>query len=168
MFNRAFVASLVAVAAFARTADDEKKAEDDKSAARQLQPQTPPEGCRDTAGGTPAENAAAPWTDTAVGAGVDKKRLDGRVTTVTGEMIDLACCLELGKRPEKHKSCGQKRLAAHLLTKAGGIYISIDQERDPRRDSLTEFRKADHFARLMEVTAAGGVDAIYVQGFVKT
>jgi hypothetical protein len=172
MFKRAFVASRVAVLALPLTADGEKKVEDNKSAAGPLQPQMPPEGGWDTARGTPAENAAALCTDTAVGAGVDKKRLDGQVTTVTGEMIDLAGGLELGKRGEKHKNCGQKRLAARqpmdLLTKAGGIYISVEEEHHPRRGSLTEFLEAGHFGHVMEVTATGGGGPTYVQGFVKT
>jgi hypothetical protein len=159
------------------TAADEKKAEPKKSAAGPLQPQMEPEGGWDKAMGTFGEKPSETWTATTVGAGVDKKPLTGKIATVTGEVIDLSCYLQLGKHGEKHKACGQKCLAAGqpigLLTKDGNIYMLMEEEHDPRRDGQTELRKAagDHFAHVMEVTGTEttvrGVRAIFVQGFVK-
>jgi len=173
-----FASLIIAAVAFTLTAADEKKAEHKKSAgAGALQPQMTPEGGWDKAMGTLGEKPAEPWTDTTIAAGVDKKPLPGKVTTVTGEIVDLSCYLQLGKHGEKHKSCGQKCLNSGqpigLLTKAGAIYMLMDEEHDPRRDGQTELRKAagDHFAHVMEVsgteTTVRGVHAIYVQGFVK-
>src|SRR6185437_14822745 len=178
MSRTTLFASLIVALAFTLTAADEKKAEHKKSAgAGALQPQMTPEGSWDTAMGTLGEKPAEPWTDTTIAAGVDKKPLPGKVTTVTGEIVDLSCYLQLGKHGEKHKSCGQKCLNSGqpigLLTKAGAIYMLMDEEHDPRRDGQTELRKAagDHFAHVMEVsgteTTVRGVHAIYVQGFVK-
>jgi hypothetical protein len=178
MFRKTFLASLIMTAlAFTLTSADEKKAEHKKFAAGPLQPQMTPEGGWEKALGTLGEKPAEPWTATTIAAGVDKKPLPGKVTTVTGEIIDLSCYLQLGKHGDKHKACGQKCLAAGqpigLLTKQGAIYMLMEEEHDPRRDGQTEFRKAagDHFAHVMEVTGTEttvrGVHAIYVQGFVK-
>ena len=178
MSLKTLLASLtLAALAFTLTAADEKKAETKKSASGPLQPQMEPEGGWDKAMGTLGEKPAEPWTATTIAAGVDKKPLMGKSATVTGEIIDLSCYLQLGKHGEKHKACGQKCLAAGqpigLLTKEGNIYMLMEEEHDPRRDGQTEFRKAagDHFAHVMEVTGTEttvrGIHAIYVQGFVK-
>ena len=137
----------------------------------------PDAGSYDKPAATIGTKPAAEWTETTINAGVAKKPLEGKVVTVTGEIVDLSCYLQLGKHGEKHKSCGQKCLAAGqpigLLTKEGNIYMLMEEEHDPRRDGQTEFRKAagDHFAHVMEVsgteTTVRGVHAIYVQGFVK-
>jgi hypothetical protein len=178
MSLKTLLASLTfAAVALTLIAADKDKAETNKSAPGPLQPQMTPEGGWENAMGTLGEKPAQPWTDTTIGAGVDKKPLDGKLVTVTGEIIDLSCYLQLGKHGDKHKPCGTKCIAngqpIGLLTKTGGVYLLIDEEHDPRRDGLTEFRKAagDHFAHVMEVsgteTSVRGIHTIYVQGFVK-
>jgi hypothetical protein len=172
-----FACLIITAVSLSLTAADEKKAESKKSSSGVLQPQMTPEGGWEKAMGTLGDKPTEPWTDTTIAAGVDKKPLTGKVVTVTGEIIDLSCYLQLGKHGEKHKSCGQKCLAAGqpigLLTKAGAIYMLMDEEHDPRRDGQTQLRKAagDHFAHVMEVTGSEtsvhGVHAIYVQGFVQ-
>ena len=173
-----FASITLTALAFTLTAADEKKAEHKKSATSgPLQPQMTPASGWDKAMGTLGEKPAEPWTATTIAAGVDKKPLPGKVTSVTGEIVDLSCYLQLGKHGEKHKSCGQKCLNSGqpigLLTRSGSIYMLMEEEHDPRRDGQTELRKAavDHFADVMEVTGTEttvrGVHAIYVQGFVK-
>lgn len=172
-----FACLIVTALSLTLTAADEKKSDAKKSSSGVLQPQMTPEGGWDKAMGTLGEKPAEPWTATTIAAGVDKKPLAGKVVTVTGEIIDLSCYLQLGKHGEKHKSCGQKCLAAGqpigLLTKAGAFYMLMEEEHDPRRDGQTDLRKAasDHFAHVMAVTGTEttvrGVHAIYVQGFVK-
>jgi len=160
---------------FTMTAADEKKAEAKKSASGPLQPQMNPDF--DKTDGTLGEKPEKPWTTTTIGAAVDGKPLQGKAVTVTGEIVDLSCYLQLGKHGDKHKPCGQKCLNSGqpigLLTKEGNIYLLIDEEHDPRRDGQTDLRKAagEHFAHVLEVTgtetAVRGIHAIYVQGFVK-
>ena len=181
MFRKSLYASIITIAlAFALTAADEKKADEKKSTGSKssgmLQPGMTPEGGWDKAMGTLGEKGET-WSATTVGASVNGKPVSGKNATVTGEIIDLSCYLQLGKHGEKHKSCGQKCLNSGqpigLLTKDGNIYMLMDEEHDPRRDGQTELRKAanDHFAHVMEVTGTEttvrGVHAIYVQGFVK-
>jgi hypothetical protein len=137
----------------------------------------PDAGSFDKPAGTLGNKPAEPWTATTVAAGVDKKPLTGKPVTVSGEIVDLSCYLQLGKHGDKHKSCGTKCLQAGqpigLVTKAGAIYMLMDEEHDPRRDGQTTLRQAaiDNFAKIMEVTgtetSVGGYKAIFVQGYVK-
>src|SRR5260370_33640974 len=134
-------------------------------------------GTYDKPAGTMGDKPSDPWSATTIGAAGDKKTQPGQVVTVTGEVIDLSCYLQVGKHVEKHKSCGEKCLNSGqpigLLTKAGAVYLLMDEEHDPRRDGQTTLRKAalDNFAKIMEVTGTetsfGGYKAIYVQGYVK-
>lgn len=133
-------------------------------------------GSYDRPAGTMGEKADTPWSATTINAGVDKKPLDGKVITVTGEIIDLSCYLQLGKHGEKHKGCGSKCIhngqPIGLLAKDGTVYMLMEEEHDPRRDGQTTFRKAaeDNFAKIMEVsgtqTEVNGYRAIYVRGYV--
>ncbi len=108
--------------------------------------------------GTVGEKVSSdPWSATTIGAGVDKKPQPGKPITVTGEIIDLSCYLQLGKHGEKHKSCGTKCIQNNqpigLLTKNGTVYMLMEEEHDPRRDGQASMRQAaiDHFAHIMEV-----------------
>jgi hypothetical protein len=118
------------------------------------------------------------WSQTTMAAGVDGKPRDGKPTTVTGEIVEFSCYLQLGKHGEKHRACGQKCVSSGqpvgLLTADGSLYMLMEEEHDPRRDGATsDFRKAaaEHMAHVMEVSgplaSLGGYRAIYVQGFVK-
>src|SRR6476646_3693381 len=55
--------------------------------------------------GTLGEKSGASWSSTTMAAGVDGKPLTGKSTTVTGEIIDMSCYLQLGKHGEKHVAC---------------------------------------------------------------
>jgi len=127
--------------------------------------------------GKVGEKPAAAWTQTTVAAGVDGKPEPGKIVTMSGEIIDLSCYMQLGKHGEKHVSCGKKCLTAGepigLLTKSGAVYLLMEEEHDPRRDGqITAFRKAatDHLGHIMEVTGTeashGGYRAIFVHGYV--
>ncbi|HET8716049.1 MAG TPA: hypothetical protein VFM16_09510 [Holophagaceae bacterium] len=62
----------------------------------------------------------------------------GRAVTLTGEVVDLSCYLQLGKKGEAHKACGAKCVAngepAGLLTKDGKVYMLLAEQHHPRRD----------------------------------
>jgi hypothetical protein len=125
-------------------------------------------------GQTPGEA----WTQTTLAASVDGKPNPGaKVTTVTGEILDFSCYLQIGKHGEKHRACAQKCFQSGqpigLLTADGTLYMLMEEEHDLRRDGQTDFRKAaiEHAAHIMEVTGTmwehGGVKALYVHGFLK-
>ena len=123
------------------------------------------------------EKAAEPWSATTIGASVDGKPNAGAAKTVVGEIVDFCCYLQVGKHGEKHRPCGQKCLTAGapigLLTADGTLYMLMEEEHDPRRDGLTDFRKAatEHVAHIMEVTGTesshAGYKALFVTGFLK-
>ena len=122
-------------------------------------------------------SAEAPWSTTTVASSIMGKPVEGKTTTVVGEIIDLSCYLQVGKHGEKHRDCGQKCVRngqpVGLLTEDGSVYMLIDEEHDPRRDGLTEFRKqaVDMMAHIVTVhgtlTDVDGHKALYVQGSVK-
>ena len=103
--------------------------------------------------------------------------LEGKAVNVVGEIIDLSCYLQVGKHGDKHKDCGQKCARngqpIGLLTSDGDVYMLIDEEHDPRRDGMTEFRKQaiEHMADVVRVhgtsTEVAGQKAIYVTGSAK-
>ena len=143
-----------------------------------LHPQmTPEKGTFDKAEGKIGQKPDQPWSVTTVAASVDGKPVPGKVVTVTGEIIDLSCYLQVGKHGGKHRDCGQKCLRngqpIGLLTKEGTVYLLMEEEHDPRRDGLTNFRQAaiEHMAYVMEVTGTssevGGQKALFVTGYVK-
>jgi hypothetical protein len=120
---------------------------------------------------------AKPWSTTTVASSIQGKTIPGTPTTVVGEIIDLSCYLQVGKHGEKHRDCGQKCARngqpVGLLAADGGVYMLIDEEHDPRRDGLTDFRKSaiEHMAQVVTVngtlTEVEGQKALYVQGFLK-
>src|SRR5207247_5567122 len=114
-----------------------------------------------------------PWSATTVAAGVGGKPLAGKVVTVVGEIIDVSCYTSLGKHGTKHRDCGQKCLRngqpIGLLAKDGTVYLLMEEEHDPRRDGITNFRQAaiDNMAYVMEVNGTfsevQGVKTIHVR-----
>ena len=139
---------------------------------------TPEKGTFDAPAGKLGEKATTPWSQTTIAAAVDQKPLPGKVVTVVGEIIDLACYTSLGKHGTKHRDCGQKCLKnggpIGLLAKDGKIYLLIEEEHDQRRDGLTtSFRAAaiENMAYVMEVSGTlsevEGMKTLHVQGYVK-
>lgn len=118
-----------------------------------------------------------PWTVTTMASSIDGKPVSGKPITVVGEIVDLSCYLQVGKHGDKHRDCGQKCVRngqpVGLLTESGAVYLLMDEEHDPRRDGLTEFRQKaiDNMAYVVTIngtlTDVGGQKAIYVQGFLK-
>ena len=118
----------------------------------------------------------AHWTETtweSASTPLHRKTLErGRVVTITGEVVDVSCYLQLGKRGEAHIPCGQKCVRTGqpigLVTDRGQLYLLISEEHHPRRDGTASLR--DRFADLMgrRVTVSGmlqrqnGYRAIFV------
>jgi hypothetical protein len=178
MLIKTLVCAVAAIGLVA--AQDAPKKAAPKSSGAVLHPEmtvAPDAGTYEKPAGTLGEKPSEPWSVTTVAAAVDKKTQPGKVVTLTGEILDLSCYLQIGKHGEKHKSCGTKCLQASqpigLLTKSGAIYMLMEEEHDPRRDGQTSFRQAaiDNFAKIMEVTGTetsfGGYKAIFVTGYVK-
>jgi len=180
MFKKAMILTTLGVMALTVNGfgQGEKKAAAKKGGIPILQPQmTVDTGAYAKPAGTLGTKPAQPWSATTVGAAVDGKANPGSVTTLVGEIVDFSCYLQIGKHGEKHRACGQKCFTAGqpigLLTSDGNLYMLMEEEHDPRRDGLTEFRKAatEHVAHIMEVSGTqsshGGYKALFVTGFLK-
>jgi hypothetical protein len=106
---------------------------------------------------------SAKWTPTTLEAATteaQKKVLDsGKPATVTGEVVDVSCYLQLGKRGEAHVACGSKCIAngqpIGLLDDEDHLYILMPEEHHPRRDGQVEIKTV--FAPLLakKVTVSG-------------
>ncbi|WP_152050832.1 hypothetical protein [Tautonia marina] len=117
-----------------------------------------------------------PWSVTTYTSSIEGKVLEGKPMTVVGEIVDLSCYLQVGKRGDKHRDCGQKCAEQGqpigLLTKDGSLFILMDEEHNPRRDGLTNFRKAaiENMAYVVTVhgtfSEVAGQKALYVQGYL--
>ena len=102
-----------------------------------------------------SSQAEARWTATtreAATAAAHKKALEqGRPRTIVGEVVDVSCFLQLGKRGEAHIPCGQKCVRngqpVGVLTDDGELYLIIPEEHHPRRDGQVSLK--DRFADLM-------------------
>ena len=138
---------------------------------------TPEKGSFDKPEGKLGAKPDHEWSVTTLAASIDGKPVPGKVVTLTGEIIDLSCYLQVGKHGAKHRDCGQKCLKngqpIGLLTKDGSVYLLMEEEHDPRRDGLTNFRQAaiDQMAYVMEVTGTmtdvQGQKALFVTGYLK-
>lgn len=118
-----------------------------------------------------------PWSITTVASSIKGEPVEGKAVSIVGEIIDLSCYLQVGKRGDKHRGCGQKCVEngqpVGLLQEDGSVYMLIDEEHNQRRDGLTEFRKQaiENMAHIVRVngtlTEVAGQKAIYVQGYLK-
>jgi len=118
----------------------------------------------------------AGWTATtheAAASDANKKVLAAaKPMTVTGEVVDVSCYLQLGKRGEAHVACGSKCIAhgepVGIVDDKGTLYLLFAEEHHPRRDGEVDIRKT--FAPLLakRVSATGmvsdmkGVKGLYV------
>ena len=145
-----------------------------------LQPQMelgPEAGTYEKPMGKIGEKTAEPWSATTIEAAVDKKANAAKIVTVTGEIVDFSCYLQVGKHGKAHQACAQKCFAngqpIGLLAKNGTLYVLMEEEHHPRRDAQTNFRDAAgaHAGHVMEVTGTSSVvagqKAIFVTGFLK-
>jgi hypothetical protein len=169
-----FCGFALTLAALALLAQDKKSA-----SSKILQPQMTVEtGSYSAPAATLGEKPAQPWSPTTIGAGVDSKpNPNPTVTTKVGEIVDFSCYLEVGKHGEKHRDCAQKCFRngqpIGLLTQDGTLYMLMEEEHDPRRDGMTDFRQAaiDHAGHIVQVSGTEwslhGYHALYVHGYVK-
>lgn len=119
----------------------------------------------------------AKWTATTTEAATSeahKKVLEsGKVATVTGEVVDVSCYLQLGKRGEAHIPCGTKCInngqPIGVVDAAGDLTIVMAEEHHPRRDGQVELKTVLGPLLAKTVTLTGmmvemrGYRALFVQ-----
>lgn len=101
----------------------------------------------------------------------------GHAVTLTGEVVDLSCYLQLGKKGEAHKACGAKCVAAGepagLLTKDGKVYMLMAEQHHPRRDGQVSIAKemSEQMGQTLTVSGMlvrnGGIPTLYIEAPAK-
>ncbi|GLH71588.1 hypothetical protein GETHLI_00900 [Geothrix limicola] len=124
---------------------------------------------------SPAPQTPA-WTATtleAAAAEANKKVLaEAKPLTLTGEVVDVSCYTQLGKRGEAHKACGAMCVKtgspAGLLTADGTLYILMPEPHHPRRDgkaSLAQYL-SEHMAQTLTLSGMasehGGIHTLFI------
>ncbi len=123
------------------------------------------------------DTKTARWTETtweAASAEAHKKVLSsGKVATVKGELVEVSCYLQLGKRGEAHIPCGIKCAMngqpLGVVDDDGKLYLLMAEEHHPRRDGEVDLKKVflPSLAKTVTVTGmmtdAGGYRALFVQ-----
>ena len=119
----------------------------------------------------------AKWTTTtyeAAASEANKKALAaGKVKTVTGEVVDVSCYMQLGKRGEAHVACGSKCIAngqpIGIVDAEDNLTIIMAEEHHPRRDGQVELKTVLGPMLAKTVTITGmmtemkGYRALFVQ-----
>lgn len=119
----------------------------------------------------------AKWSATtleAATAEANKKMLEsGKAATVTGEVVDVSCYMQLGKRGEAHIACGTKCIAngqpIGIVDAEDNLYIVMAEEHHPRRDGQVELKSVLGPLLAKKVTLTGmmtemkGWRALFVQ-----
>lgn len=118
----------------------------------------------------------AVWSETTLEAAAtpaNKAALeDGHMAQVSGEIIDVSCFVQLGKRGEAHVACGTKCIQAGepigIVDEQGTVYVLFAEQHHPRRDGKADIRAAYLPSLGKTVTIdgilseRGGVKALYV------
>jgi hypothetical protein len=92
----------------------------------------------------------AKWTETTSAAAAtpaqQQQLAKGKPTTVEGEVIDISCFVQLGKRGDKHIPCGTKCLQhgqpVGIVDDQGNVYTLFVEQHDPRRDGKADLNAA--------------------------
>ena len=125
---------------------------------------------------TPAPQAAPAWTATTLEAASTeantKVLTEAKPLTITGEVVDVSCYTQLGKRGEGHKACGAKCVLAGapvgIVTSANKLYILMPEPHHPRRDGQASIAKeyAEKMASTVTVSGMastyGGINTLFI------
>ncbi len=113
------------------------------------------------------------WTETTVKAA--NRGTTGRSKTVIGEVVDVSCYLQLGKRGEAHIPCGSNCVAngapIGVVDDKNDLYLVMAEEHDPRRYGNVALKEAmiPFMAKTVQVTGMltqrDGVNTLYVLGY---
>ena len=117
------------------------------------------------------------WTPTTIEAATadaNKKVLaTGKPATITGEVVDVSCYLQLGKRGEAHIACGTKCInngqPIGVVDAKDNLYLLFAEEHHPRRDGQVTLKDAFLPLLAKQVTVngmmtqlKGGIRALFV------
>ena len=110
---------------------------------------------------TPATPAWSSTTLEAAATDANKKVLaEARSLTITGEVVDVSCYTQLGKRGAAHKACGAKCVLAGepvgIVTADNTLYILMPEQHHPRRDGKATIAK-EYAAKMGDTVTVTGM-----------
>lgn len=115
----------------------------------------------------------ASWTTSTLQAA--DRGTTGRPATVVGEVVDVSCYLQLGKRGEAHIPCGtdcvRNGAPIGVVDAQNRLYLVMPEEHDPRRYGKVALKEAmlPFMAKTVAVTGMlterDGVNTLYVLGY---
>lgn len=97
---------------------------------------------------TIGDKSSAKWTETTEKAAATPEQAatlkKGKVQTVVGEIVEVSCFLQFGKRGEKHIPCGTKCIQngepIGIVDDKGTLYTLFAEAHDPRRDGKADLK----------------------------
>jgi len=124
---------------------------------------------------SPAPQAPA-WSATtfeAAATDANKKVLaEAKPATLTGEVVDVSCYTQLGKRGAAHKACGASCVLAGspvgIVTGDNTLFILMPEQHHPRRDGQVSLAKeyaakmGDNVTVTGMASQHGGVHTLFV------
>ncbi|MBI1748973.1 MAG: hypothetical protein HYR55_20680 [Acidobacteria bacterium] len=128
--------------------------------------------------GSKEESKWSPTTTASATSPENKKALEkGKPITVTGEIVDASCYIQLGKKGTAHIDCGRQCIMngqpVGVVDGKDQLYLIMAEQHDPRKLGKVDIKKifADLMAKTVTVNGimneAGGVKTIYVQGRIE-
>ena len=124
---------------------------------------------------SPAPQAPA-WSATtfeAAATDANKKVLaEAKPATLTGEVVDVSCYTQLGKRGAAHKACGASCVLAGspvgIVTGDNTLFILMPEPHHPRRDGKASLAKylSEHMAQTLTLSGMasshGGIHTLFI------
>jgi hypothetical protein len=104
------------------------------------------------------------WTSTTLEAAAtpEQKQVlaEAKPLSITGEVVDVSCYTQLGKRGPAHKECGAKCVLAGapvgIVTADNTLYILMPEPHHPRRDGQASIAKA-YAAKMGDTITVSGM-----------
>jgi hypothetical protein len=120
---------------------------------------------------TLSQTAAPPapaWSATtleAAGTEANKQVLAaGKPLTITGEVVDVSCYTQLGKRGAAHKACGamcvMNGAPVGIVTADNTLYILMPEPHHPRRDGKVSLAK-EYSGKMADTVTVSGMASQY-------
>jgi hypothetical protein len=114
---------------------------------------------------TPAVPAWSATTQEAASTEANKAVLAAaRPLTITGEVVDVSCYTQLGKRGPAHKACGamcvRNGQPVGIVTADNTLYILMPEPHHPRRDGKASLAK-EYSEKMAETVTVSGMASEY-------
>ena len=114
---------------------------------------------------TQAPPAWSPTTLEAAASEANKQVLAAaKPLTITGEVVDVSCYTQMGKRGAAHKACGAKCVLSGapvgIVTADNTLYILMPEPHHPRRDGQVSIAKA-YSEKMGDTVTVSGMASLY-------